>query len=293
MSLSLSRPLIVVDTETTGTDVKVDRIVELGFQLYEEGFPGGLKKEWRTLVNPGIPIPADATRVHKITDEMVRNCARCSHTEAEHQTTVAGEFTAGLNCAGWKPWPAFKQIAANVAGGFSGCDFGGQNVRFDLSILGAEFARAGVAWSHVGAYVIDCGRLEQLAVPRSLSDLHKKYVGVEHDGAHGAISDVRAAATVIAKQLEAHPAALPCDLKRLHEMQWPGWIDGSGKFRFVDGVPCFTRWGKHANKPMKDPSVSAIDRGQSYWDFIIGADFPEDVKQIARDAKLGKFPEAK
>ena len=30
--LQLNRPLFVVDTETTGTDVNTDRIVEIGFQ---------------------------------------------------------------------------------------------------------------------------------------------------------------------------------------------------------------------------------------------------------------------
>ncbi len=33
------------------------------------------------------------------------------------------------------------------------------------------------------------------------------------------------------------------------------------------------------------------DRG--YWDFILKSDFSTEVKQLARDAKLGKFPEVK
>jgi len=289
MRLLLSRPLIFLDTETTGTDVNAARIVELGFQLYEGEFPFGLKKEWRSLINPGIPIPADATRTHKITDEDILRCRDCKRPQGQHPNSA----DHGEVCEAYRPWPTFKQLAPNLAKGFSNCDFAGQNVRYDLRILANEFARASIEWSYHGAYVIDSGRLEQLAVPRTLSDLHKKYIGRAHDDAHGAMSDTQAAARVIAHQLEAHPSVLPADLKRLHELQWPGWIDGDGKFRFVDGVPCFSQWGKHAGKPMKDPSVNAVIRGQSYWDFILGADFSADVKQLARDAKLGKFPEGK
>ena len=62
--ISLSRPLICCDTETTGTDPQTARIVEIGFHLFEDVFPGdGPKKEWRSLVNPGVPIPESATKV--------------------------------------------------------------------------------------------------------------------------------------------------------------------------------------------------------------------------------------
>ena len=250
--LNLTRSCFVLDTETTGTDVQSDRIIEIGFQQWTAD---GMVKEWRTLVDPGIPIPAEATRVHHITDADVKDA-----------------YT-------------FRQLAPSLAKGFVDCDWCGQNVRFDLRILSAEFARAGVPWSYTGARIIDSLKLEQLAVPRSLSHLHEKYVGHKHDGAHGALSDVRAASVVISKQLEMHES-LPRSLDALHALQWPGMIDPDDKFRFVDGVPCFSNWGKHANKPM-----TSADEG--YWDFILKGTFGPDAKQLARDAKLGKFPKEK
>jgi DNA polymerase-3 subunit epsilon len=72
--LTLTRPLIVFDCETTGVDTNTDRIVELGFQLWTAD---GLQKEWRSLVNPCVPIPAGATAVHHITDAMVNACKDC------------------------------------------------------------------------------------------------------------------------------------------------------------------------------------------------------------------------
>lgn len=275
--LNLTRPLFVIDAETTGVDPKNDRIVELGFQQWG---PEGLVKEWRSLVNPGVPIPASATKVHGITDVTVKGCRVCG------QDTGGTDAHAmlGDNPHTFAPWPTFKQLAANLAKGLVDCDFAGKNVRFDLRILAAEMARAGQAWSYAGARVVDAERLEALAIPRSLSHLHEKYIGVKHDGAHGALSDVRASTTVIVKQLEAH-ATLPRDLDALHEAQWPGWLCEGGEFRMVDGVAT-CQFGKWRGKAMRDIPVD-------YFDWLLRSDFPADVKALAGAAKLGRFPEAK
>lgn len=266
--LSLTRPLFVLDTETTGTDTNSDRIVELGFQRWTAD---GMDKEWRSLINPGVPMPAGAQAVHGITDIMLNQCQRC------------GNLRIGCTCEQFHAVPMFKQLASNLAKGFADCDFAGKNVRFDLRIVAAEMKRAGVEWSYVSARVIDIDRLEQLAVPRDLGSLHEKYTGAKHDGAHGALSDVRASTTVIVKQLEAHEQ-LPRDLDKLHEAQWPGWLDDNGSFKMVNGVAT-CMFGKWRGRPMR-----AIE--SSYWDWILKNDFPGDVKALASAAKLGKFPEA-
>lgn len=59
---------IAFDLETTGTVAGVDRIVELGAVRFLNGVP---EAAFATLVNPGILIPPEATRVNKITDDMV------------------------------------------------------------------------------------------------------------------------------------------------------------------------------------------------------------------------------
>lgn len=249
--LKLERPLFVFDIEATGLDTQTARIVELAFARYEAT---GLTKEWSSRLNPGVPIPESATKVHGITD-----------------ADVADK-------------PRFKQIAANLASGFTDCDFCGQNVRYDLRVLAAEFTRCKQPWGYANARILDSGKLEQLAVPRTLSDLHKKYTGEEHEGAHGALSDVRASTTVITKQLETYET-LPRDLGQLHELSWPGWLTSDGGFRMVNGVPTIM-FGKH-----KGAAMQSVPR--TYWDWMLSADFNEEVKQLARDAKMGKYPEAK
>lgn len=58
----------VIDTETTGLDGSVDKIVEVGAVRFRDGVEIA---RFETLVNPGIPIPPGASAVHHITDEDV------------------------------------------------------------------------------------------------------------------------------------------------------------------------------------------------------------------------------
>jgi DNA polymerase-3 subunit epsilon len=60
---------IAFDLETTGTKPREDMIVEVGAVLFEG--PNAVKGFGR-LVDPGCPIPTDASAVNGITDEMVR-----------------------------------------------------------------------------------------------------------------------------------------------------------------------------------------------------------------------------
>lgn len=270
--LSLDRPLIVFDTETTGTSILSDRIIEIGFQVWTAE---GLTKEWRQLINPCVPIPAAATKVHGINDADVTGCRICRLTPEAHPVPECAEFT---------PPFTFKQLAPNLAKGFSNCDFAGMNVRFDLRIMAAEMQRAGVAWSPAGARIIDASRLEQLAVPRSLSHLYEKYTGEKHVDAHGALSDVRATTRVLVQQLQQHDVLKVGSVAQLHGMSWPNDIDSDGKFKFnADGVPMVT-FGKWKDRPM-----SEVD--PSYWDWILReASFSFEAKQIAAEAKLQRFP---
>lgn len=278
--LNLTRPLFVIDCETTGTDVQKDRIIELGVQRWEAS---GLTKEWRSRINPTIPIPRESIEVHHITDAMIQGCQACGGNRPGSPIEPGTPNGMMCSCTAFKPAPTFKQLAPNLIIGFKDCDYAGKNVRFDLRILMAEFLRAEVEWHYLGARIVDAERLEQLAVPRSLSHLYEKYTGQKLAGAHGALTDVQASAIVIEAQLTEH-VQLPRDLGALHALQWPGWIDGDGKFKFIRGVASVGQWGKYAGWPMK--SVPS-----DYWSFILKNDFSADVKQLAKDAKLGKFPQ--
>ena len=59
---------VAFDLETTGLDPHIDRIAEIGAVKFDRK---GIIARFSTLVNPGIPMPAEAGRVNKISDEML------------------------------------------------------------------------------------------------------------------------------------------------------------------------------------------------------------------------------
>ena len=195
--IKLERPLIIFDCETTGPNPRTDRIVELGFILLK---PDGSVREWGNYVNPGVPIPHEATYGneakgypgHGITDEMVKDA------------------------------PSFQTLAPNLLRGFApGTDYAGFNVmRYDLPLMKAEFERYGHAWSYDDARVLDGFRLWQIGERRTLSDAVERFLRRKHEGAHRAIDDVRASLEVIVAQLVEFEE-LPRDVAALQELQYP------------------------------------------------------------------------
>jgi len=61
----LNGPLLALDTETTGTDPESARIVQVCVGMSQR--PGHWEP-WTRILNPGVPIPTEATDVHGITD---------------------------------------------------------------------------------------------------------------------------------------------------------------------------------------------------------------------------------
>ncbi|MEV0695712.1 3'-5' exonuclease [Streptomyces sp. NPDC050388] len=61
-------PVLVLDTETTGLSTNRDRVVEVAWLLADHA-----PRQWRSdLINPGIPMPADAYAVNGIDDSLLR-----------------------------------------------------------------------------------------------------------------------------------------------------------------------------------------------------------------------------
>lgn len=67
----LNHSFVVYDFETTGVDTQNDEIIEIGALKIENGV---FTQVFTTLVNPKRHIPEGATKVNRITDEMVSNC---------------------------------------------------------------------------------------------------------------------------------------------------------------------------------------------------------------------------
>ena len=85
MGLLSGITVMVVDTETTGFRVgDGHRLVEVACVTVTDG---RVADTWSSLVNPGRPIPPDATRIHHITDAMASGY--------QTQLLVAGDHLLG------------------------------------------------------------------------------------------------------------------------------------------------------------------------------------------------------
>ena len=67
-SLKNFRTFVAFDTETTGIDMTGHRIVEVSCVRFTDFVPTHI---FTTLIDPGMPIPYEATAMHHITDNMV------------------------------------------------------------------------------------------------------------------------------------------------------------------------------------------------------------------------------
>lgn len=254
--LQITRPLICLDLETTGTVLGLDRIIQIGVQKVT---PELSVTEWSTFVDPQLPIPAEATITHKITNDMV----------------------AGA--------PSFGDLSPRLAAGLSGCDFVGYNVKFDLRFLEAEFARVGVKWSYEDASILDGLRIWQVQDPRDLSAAVQRFLAEDHTGAHDALADVRATAGVVDAML-AHWPNLPSTVDGFHALLFardPRWVDATGKIVWRNSDACLG-FGKYNGWTLQ--RIVAADRRYCETFLLEKGNFPDDVKAIVRDALAQKFP---
>jgi len=253
--LELERPLAFFDLETTGTDLGRDRIVEISvLKLHPDG-----QEELRTRrIDPGIPIPPEATAIHGIRDE-----------------DVADE-------------PRFSQVARSLAEFLEGCDLAGFGIqRFDLPLLTAEFARAEVDFRLEGRSIVDALAIFHRKEPRNLEAAYRYYCGKELEGAHSAEADIRATAEVLRGQLERY-GDLPRRPVELHEFCSRGrerYVDSAGKLVWKDGEAAFN-FGKHRGELLRD----VASRQPDYLEWLLRSDFQPDVRAIIERARTGEFP---
>ena len=255
--MKLDRPLCVFDLEATGTDVLQDRIVDVCILRKEVD---GTETVFSSLVNPGVPIPPEATAIQHITNEL-----------------VAGQ-------------PTIKDLAPKLFEIFDGADLSGFNAgRFDIPMLHAELKRAGFDWALTGKRIVDAFTIFQRKERRDLTAAYKFYCGKDLAGAHRAEADVRATAEILWAQVERYPD-LPKDTAGLDAFCNaidPSRVDADGKFVWKNGEAAFGFGNKHKGKTLRE--VVAQDRGYISW-MIEKGNFSQDVVRICRECLEGKFP---
>ncbi len=255
-NLKLDRPLVAFDLETTGVHVERDRIVEIALVRVETD---GSRRTFRSLVNPEVPIPPQASAVHGITDDDVRDA------------------------------PVLAALAGEVVAFLDGADLAGFNsARFDAPFLENELRRVGCDVSFEGRRHLDAFRIFTRMEPRTLTAAYAKYCGKDLTDAHSALADVEATLEVLDAQIARYDE-VPETSAELHAFCNPDegkWVDRGRKFFWTDDGQAAFAFGKY--KDMTLEQVKAENAG--YLEWMLGKDFSDEVMQILRRALDGDFP---
>lgn len=148
---------IYYDTETTGIKSDRDRIIEIA------AFDPINNLSFEKLINPGIPIPAEASAIHHITDQMVADAPSFAQVGQEFIDFCQGDVIL---------------IAHNNDG-------------FDLHFLRNEFSRHSLAmpaWRFLDS--LKWARRYRPDLPRHTLQSLRELFGIPANNAHRALDDV-------------------------------------------------------------------------------------------------------
>ncbi|MDR2496518.1 MAG: 3'-5' exonuclease [Tannerellaceae bacterium] len=253
MQLNLKNALVFFDLETTGINLVKDRIVEIS---YVKVYPNG-KEEVRTKrLNPGIPIPQEATAIHGITNDDVKDC------------------------------PTFREIAKSLAAQIEGCDLAGFNSnRFDIPMLAEEFLRAEVDVDLNRRKFVDVQTIFHKKELRNLEAAYKFYCGKELENAHSAEADTKATYEILKAQLDRYPD-LQNDVSYLASYSsYNNNVDYAGRVIYNSKGEEVINFGKYKG----ELATHVLKTDTGYYDWIMKGDFTLNTKQVFTKIKLKGF----
>jgi DNA polymerase-3 subunit epsilon len=198
--------MLAFDTECTGVDVERDHILSATLvhvvpDEYAVTYATHSSTEW---IDPGVPIPPESTKIHGITDELIRQ-------------------------RGQAPAETLEAICLVIAAVLQeGTPLVGMNVPYDLTILDRNCRRHGVKplGDRVAiAPVIDVWVLDKAVDPyrkgsgmRKLGAICPLY-RVRLDGAHTSEGDALAVARVAWRIGRMYPKLGALTARHLHDLQ--------------------------------------------------------------------------
>lgn len=250
MNLNLKRPIVFFDLETTGIDLSRDRIVEISLVKIS---PNGDQELKTRRINPEMLIPPEATAIHGITDDDVKDC------------------------------PRFKEIAKSLAQYIEGCDLGGYNSnKFDIPMLVEEFLRADVDVDLKKRKFIDVQNIFHKMEQRTLIAAYKFYCGKDLENAHSAEADIMATYEVLQAQLDRYPE-LQNDVDFLAGFSERGKsADYAGRIIYNDKGQEVFAFGKHKGRVVEE----VFREEPSYYAWMMNGDFPRYTKKVITEIRL-------
>ena len=226
--------LVFFDLETTGLEADC-RIVQIAIVRGERIF--------QSLVNPEMPIPAESTAIHRITDDQVEDK------------------------------PVFGEIADDVLAFIDGGVLSGFNIRkFDVPVLKRELARFDRELPSFP--ILDMFELNQKMNPRTLAWFYEHYTGeaMDQSEAHDAVYDCSCTRKAFLGMYEKHPE-MPTELMALTSFAEPDRLPvaNSGWMIWTPNQcePSFNR-GKYRGWALSD--VKRVEPSYLEWLLRIDAD---------------------
>ncbi len=253
MQLTITRPICFFDLETTGINVAKDRIVEISILKV---FPDGREEAHTHRINPTIPIPAQTTAVHGISDTDVANA------------------------------PTFAEMAQEIHSIIKDSDLAGFNSnRFDIPLLVEELLRCNVDFDMKNRNAVDVQTIFHKMEQRTLVAAYKFYCNKDLTDAHSAAADTKATYEVLKSQLDRYDS-LENNMKFLAEFStrrksadFAGFIGYDKEDKEI-----FT-FGKHKGRRVED----ILDNEPGYFGWLQNADFPLYTKKVLTAIKLRKL----
>ena len=242
MKITLIRPIVFMDLETTGLSLTQDRIVEIAMLKVN---PDGSNVKKRKLINPEMPIPPEVTAIHGITNEMVKDA------------------------------PIFKVAANEIKQFMEGSDLAGYNSnKFDWPLLMEEFLRCGLEFDITGRKMLDVQKIYHVMEPRTLSAAYKFYCDQVLENAHSAESDVNATWEVFEAQIQKYEQLGNTIQSVLQQIGEDEIVDFARRIIIENGKEIFN-FGKHKGKVVED----VLKNEPSYYDWMMKNDFAMHTKQ--------------
>jgi DNA polymerase-3 subunit epsilon len=262
MALNLKTPLCFFDLETTGTNISSDRIIEIAVIKL---MPNGEVHKKTNLVNPTIPIPAESTAIHGITN-----------------SDVADK-------------PKFKELAKDYARFFEGADLSGFNIlKFDVPMLVEEFLRSEIDFDYTRKRIIDSQRIFHLMEKRNLAAAVKFYCNRTMENSHSAESDTEASMDILLAQVERYEnqtvedglgniiGTIKNDMDALTLATSSEMVDLAGRMIKDKKGQTIFNFGKHRGKAV----LTVFKEEPAYYDWMMQGDFPLDTKRKLTEVKL-------
>jgi len=244
MNIELRKPIVFFDLETTGINITTDRIVEVSLLKV---LPNGTEQLKTYRVNPEMPIPAESTAIHGISDEDIKDA------------------------------PTFKMIAKELASFIEDSDLGGFNSnKFDVPLLAEEFIRADTSIDLKKRRFVDVMVIFMKKEPRNLSAAYKFYCDKNLEDAHTAEADTKATFEIFKSQLEKY-SDLGKSIDEVSSFSSHNRnADFAGRLVYDEEENILINFCKYKGKKLSD----VLKKDPSYYDWVQKADFPLYTKQV-------------